>query len=217
MAAARYITYCMALAFALVFGQATWHLYQESASLNVVPPPSPASPVLPTELPSQLTILPADPVQGSSTAKVTIVEFSDFQCPYCAQVAPILASAVTQSQGRVRLVWKDFPLPTHPEAEAAAEAAQCAGQQGKFWQYHDQLFQNQSTLGPSLYTSLAASLGLATDQFQLCLTQHQLEPFIQRNVAEATAIGINATPSLVIGGQLYSGTFTADQLAQYIQ
>jgi len=215
MQVARYSSRLITLAIVLVFGFAAWQLYQQSVSLSTAP--APVSTSGPTKLPGQLTILPADPVRGSSAAVVTLIEFSDFQCPYCAQVAPILASVVAQSGGRVRLVWKDFPLPVHAEALPAAEAAQCAAQQGKFWEYHDQLFQNQDKLGAAFYQVLGTQLGLAAEPFQRCLTQHELKPFIERNVAEGSAIGIDATPSLVIGNQVHRGVFTAEELAQFIK
>ncbi len=215
MFAARYSSRLVALAIALVFGVAVWRLYQQSVSLNVSP--APLEQAGPAKQPAQVTILPADPVRGARAAPVTMIEFSDFQCPYCAETAPLLSNAVAQAKGRLRLVWKDFPLPTHAEAEPAAEAAQCAGRQGKFWEYHDQLFQNQGQLGADLYRRLGVELGLAMEPFQRCLTQHELKPFIERNMAEAASVGIDATPTLVVGNQVRRGTFTAEELAQFIQ
>ena len=215
MVVARYISRIIFLCLVLVLGAAIWTLYKQTISLNYRPT-IPES-VGPTKAPSQLTVLPADPVRGASTAPVTLIEFSDFQCSYCAQVAPILGQVVAASQGRVRLVWKDFPLPDHNQALPAAEAAQCAGRQGKFWEYHDKLFERQAELGPGLYQALATEVGLATEPFQQCLAQHELKPFIERNVSEGAAIGVDATPFLVWGDKIYRGTFTSEELTQFLQ
>ncbi len=205
----------MLLGVAVVLVVAVWQLRRESARLSYQPAPSEQA--QPTKLPSQVTVLPADPVRGAATAPQTVVLFSDFQCPYCAEVAPILAQAVAQNGGRWKLVWKDFPLPSHPEALAAAEAAQCAGSQGRFWEYHDQLFQRQATLGPQLYQALALELNLSPEPFQRCLAQHTFKPFIEHSLAEGAAIGVDATPFLVVGSKVYRGTFTAEELAQFLE
>ena len=86
------------------------------------------------------------PSPGGASASVEIIEFSDFQCPYCQSVAPVLKQLMAKYGDRVKLVWKDFPLPNHPDARPAAEAALCANDQGKFWAYHDKLFDNQSEM-----------------------------------------------------------------------
>lgn len=203
------------IGLAAVVGVAWWQLQRDNAAL-MTQPPAPTA-VTNTLSPSQVQILPSDPSRGSAAAAVTVVEFSDFQCPYCAQLAPELAQVMANHPTDVRLVWKDLPLPQHDQAASAAEAAQCAGLQGKFWNYHDGLFQQQSSLGPALYQQLAVQLGLASSSFSLCLSQHQTLPLIQRNAAMAAAAGVDGTPYLIMNGQAYNGALTADALEQAIQ
>jgi protein-disulfide isomerase len=114
-------------------------------------------------------------------------------------------------------VWKDFPLPSHAEAFAAAEAAQCAGSQGRFWEFHDKLFARQAELGPALYQSLGVELGLSAEPFDRCRSQHTFKSLIEHNLAEGAAIGVDSTPFLVVGNKVYRGTFTADELQAFLQ
>lgn len=158
-----------------------------------------------------------DPTLGAPGAPVTLVLFSDFECPFCAQVAPILRAAAAARPQQVRLVWKDFPLPQHAQAAAAAEAAQCAGVQGKFWEYHDLLFQTQANLDDATYQAIATQLGLDAARFTMCRTNHDRQPLTKQNIAEGTAAGVDATPYLFANGTAWSGAFTADELEQVIQ
>lgn len=109
-----------------------------------------------------------DPVLGATDAKVTIIEFSDFECPYCRRVQPTLKRLLKEYEGQVRLVFRDFPLSFHKNAQKAAEAAQCAGDQEKFWPYHDKLFE-QTALSPSDLKKYAGELELNMDTFNTCL------------------------------------------------
>jgi len=163
--------------------------------------------------PDKVTIFPADPVRGvRSGASVTIVQFSDFECPYCAQMAPLLKQFVEQNQDRVSLVWKDFPLPDHINALSAAQAAQCAALQNKFWEYHDELYANQSSLGDTLYEKVANNLNLDMPKFITCRGQGQALPLIQRNMQEGQAVGVDGTPYYIINGRVHSGILTQTEL-----
>ena len=165
-----------------------------------------------TKLPSQVSIFPSDPVLGTAEAKVNIIEFGDFECIYCAEVAVTIKKVINENPGKIRLVWKDFPIPSHTNAQAAAEAAQCAARQGKFWQYHDVLFQNQSNLNEANYLSLAGQVGLNYEKFNQCLKNHETLPLVQNNFAEGQAIGVDGTPYFIINGEVFSGILTEDQL-----
>ncbi|MDZ4230140.1 MAG: thioredoxin domain-containing protein [Candidatus Veblenbacteria bacterium] len=204
------------VAIVLVLAAAVWNT---TARLPRQPvsqtPPVTSLPV--TKLPGQVSIFPTDPVRGETGASVTVVEFGDFECPYCAETAVTVEKVISQSGGKLKLVWKDFPLPSHSQAQAAAEAAQCAQRQGKFWEYHDALFSKQDSLNSTTYLSLAGELGLDFDNFSRCLSSHETLPLIERNLAEGTAIGVDGTPFFVINGQAVSGVLTEDQLRSLVE
>jgi protein-disulfide isomerase len=146
------------------------------------------------------------PARGPESAKVTIVEFSDFQCPFCQRVAPTLKRLRETYGDKVRIVWKDFPLTQiHPQAFAAGEAAHCAGEQGKFWEYHDRLFANQQALQPANLKQYAADLQLDTAQFNACLDSSKYGERVSAGVSQGSRLGVNSTPSLYINGRLLSG------------
>ncbi|MFZ5390678.1 MAG: DsbA family protein [Patescibacteria group bacterium] len=163
--------------------------------------------------PQDVIIFPADPVRGiRNGAKLTIVQFSDFSCSYCAQMAGLLKVWVEQNKDRVSLVWKDFPLAEHEQSLPAAKAAQCASLQGKFWEYHDKLFAAQSNLGDFLYESTANDLKLDMPKFLTCLSGNETLPLIKRNMTEGQAVGLDGTPYYIINGRVHSGILTEEDL-----
>ena len=148
-------------------------------------------------------------IQGDGSARVWIVEVSDFQCPYCRMwhdsTYPALVREYVQT-GKARLAYVNFPLPSHRNAWPAAEAAMCSGVQGKFWGMHDKLFDTQSTwaaLGnpTAFFDSLATSAGVDAARMRACVTAHATRPLIQADIDRATAAGINSTPNFIIGDQ----------------
>lgn len=165
-----------------------------------------------TKLPSQVRVFPADPFIGSKDAELTIIEFGDFQCLYCAQSAAIIAKAMNDNPGKIKLIWKDFPLPGSAQAQTAAEAAQCANRQGKFWQYHDALFSHQDNLNSNLYLSIAGEIGLNIEGFNRCLNNRETLPLIQLNIKEGQSIGVDGTPYFIINGEAFSGLITSEQI-----
>lgn len=154
----------------------------------------------------EVAVAKEDPALGSASAPVTIVEFSDFQCPFCQRVSPTLKQ-VRQTYGdKVRIVWKDFPLTQiHPQAFKAGEAAHCAGDQGKYWEFHDRLFANQQALQPDDLKKYAAELGLDAAAFGACLDTGKHGERVRNGVAEGTKLGINSTPTIYINGRMLSG------------
>ena len=149
----------------------------------------------------QLNIAATDMVRGPAQAPVTIVEYSDYQCPYCARVNPTL-DRVRQTYGdRVKIVFKDFPLPIHPEAPKASEAAYCAGDQGKYWEMHDRLFANQQALQVPALKQHAAALGLDTNAFNQCLDSGKHTARVADNVKSGEKLGISSTPTLYVNGR----------------
>jgi protein-disulfide isomerase len=142
-----------------------------------------------------------DPVRGNPAAGVTIIEFSDFQCPFCARVNPTLAKIRETYGDKVRIIFKDFPLPNHPQAPKAAEAAHCAAEQGKFWEMHDVMFANQRALEVPALKQSAAGLGLDTAKFNRCLDSGQYASKVAAGASQGDKLGVNSTPTLYINGR----------------
>ena len=152
--------------------------------------------------------LEGEPFLGDADAPVTVVEYSDYQCSFCrkfwAETLPQLKEGYIAT-GKVTFVFKDFPLKSHPEAQPAALAAACAQEQGKFWEYHDKLFEGQRSLGDEQYATWAEELGLDGDRFASCLSSKKYQDDIQADVQEAAALGILGTPAFVVNGKVLSG------------
>ena len=149
---------------------------------------------------------PADPTIGNKAAPITLIEFADFQCPFCGRVAPTIKKVRETYGDKVRLVWKDFPLTQiHPQAFKAGEAAHCAGDQGKYWEYHDRLFANQQSLMPDDLKKHAADLGLDAAAFAACLDTSKYGERVRDGVAEGTRLGVNSTPMFYVNGRIVSG------------
>ena len=148
----------------------------------------------------------SDPSLGRASAPVTVIEFSDFQCPFCQRVAPTIKRLCDTYGDKVRIVWKDFPLTQiHPQAFKAAEAAHCAGDQGKYWEYHDRLFANQQQLLPEDLKKHAADIGLDGAAFNACLDTSKYGERVRDGVAQGQRLGVNSTPTIYINGRMLSG------------
>jgi len=148
----------------------------------------------------------SNPSLGSASAPVTLIEFSDYQCPYCQRVEPTLKRLRAVYGDKLRIVWKDFPLTQiHPQAVKASEAAHCAGDQGKYWELHDVLFAKQQQLQPDDLKRHALELGLDTAKFNQCLDSSKYGERVSEGVAEGGALGVNSTPTIFINGRRLSG------------
>jgi protein-disulfide isomerase len=141
------------------------------------------------------------PTKGSANASVTIVEFTDFECPSCARQHPVLDRIVTEFGDRVRLVVRDFPLSQHANAHKAAEAAEAAREQGKYWEYATVLFRNQSALSSDKLKQYATELGLDRARFDASLDGGKFADKVQRDIVDGRKLGINGTPTLYINGK----------------
>lgn len=148
-------------------------------------------------------IIANSPTTGTISAKTILIEFSDFQCPYCAEAHKKLQELLPKYQHELKLVYKHLPLPSHPEAMPAAKAAWAANEQGKFWQYHDALFSNQKQLGENLYLDIAKKLNLDMEKFNS--DRLLAESAIQQDMQLAQKLGIPGTPFFVMNGKNYSG------------
>lgn len=161
--------------------------------------------ILPEPIPPTLKISEDGPaIGGPKNAAVTIIEFSDFQCPYCKQASSTVKQVLKSYGDKVRLVFKHLPLPIHPEAFRAAQASVCAGEQGKFWEYHDGLFGSDSLSGEAL-TRLAANLGLDTKEFSACLDSETSRAAVAKDIRESRKADIQATPTFIVNGKLLKG------------
>lgn len=147
------------------------------------------------------------PAKGSDKAAVTIVEFSDFACPYCFQVQDTLKQVLERYARDVRLVFKHLPLEGHRESLPAARAAYCAGEQDRFWQFHDAVFGSRN-LGPARLNELAASLGLGMEKFTACLGAERSRTAVVKDIETARRYRIDSTPSFLINGKLVKGALT---------
>jgi protein-disulfide isomerase len=142
------------------------------------------------------------PVKGNPAAPVTIVEFTDFQCPSCAGVQPTLEKLVAEYGDRVRLVVRDFPLDQHEFAAKAAEAAEAARAQGKYWEYAGMLFTNQQALSVDKLKEYATQAGLDRQKFDAALDSGQMADKVQRDLMDGIRLGVNSTPSFFINGRV---------------
>jgi protein-disulfide isomerase len=148
-----------------------------------------------------------DPAKGDKNAPVTIVEFSDYQCPFCQrfvqQTLPLINERYVKT-GKVRLVFRDYPLPFHQYAQKAAEASECADEQGKFWEMHDKLF-STSELGIDTLKNFAKEIGLDTTKFNSCLDSGKYASEVQKDMTDGSKYGVRGTPAFLINGVLVSG------------
>ena len=152
-----------------------------------------------------IPITSEDPVRGPKNAPVTIVEFTDFQCPYCARVQPVLTKLFKKYPGTIRLVYKNTPLPFHPYAKAAAEVALCAGKQGKFWQMYDWLYGHQQELSKDWIPEAVKATGVDQKTLKVCINSHVELKKIDQDLKLSHEVGVNATPSFFINGRMVRG------------
>ncbi len=179
-----------------------------------------------SDLASQIESLPRhevpidadDPVLGAADAPITIIEFADFQCPYCQQhVLETYPRLVADYGDQIRFVYKDFPISSiHPDAFPAALAAQCALEQNAFWEYHDLLFSGRLGLGRDSYLAYAGDLGLDVNEFTACLDEERYAEAVQADYNFAVELGISSTPTFIINGIALVGAQPYSVFAQII-
>src|SRR5712691_2465349 len=156
-------------------------------------------------------------LRGDPKAPVVIVEFSDFQCPYCQSVEPTLKKLLAKYEGRVSLVYRDLPLrEIHPQAQLAAEASRCAGEQGKFWEYHDSLFENQDKLNREGLLQQARKLKFDEKQFDSCLSSGKYKPQIEQERQLGLEAGVTGTPGFFINENLLTGNLPQESFEKFI-
>jgi len=140
-------------------------------------------------------------IRGNKNAPITLVEYSDFECPFCSRFLPSVEQVLEKYPNDVRVVYRHFPLRSiHPEAANAANASECAAEQGKFWEYHDELFARQATLGTATYSQIAKDLGLKTAQFDDCVSTQKYASVVQADEASSQQAGAQGTPYSILVG-----------------
>ncbi len=160
---------------------------------------------------------PTGPARGPANAPVTIVEFSDFQCPFCGRLEPELQHLLKAYPSRIRLVYRNLPLESlHPNAMSAAQAGVCAGQQGKFWQMHDLMFAEQNALTVPALKDKAKRIGLNTQQFDQCLDSGATLPAIKADLDAAKQLGLSTTPTTFVNGRFIDGAVSYADLTALV-
>jgi protein-disulfide isomerase len=171
---------------------------------EISPPPPPVTPAAapPRAIPDWRSFVKGDRI-GPADSRVTIVEFSDFQCPYCKTMAARLKALRERHPNDVAIVYRHFPLSYHPHAKPAARASWCAGRQGRFEAYHDALFAHQDSLGAIPWTLLASRAGVPDSAgFARCMANAEPVAEIEQDIAEAGRLGVSGTPTLLVNDQL---------------
>lgn len=184
------------------------------------PSPSPVAPAEPTNVTVQ--IKDNDHIRGKEDARLTIVEFSDFQCPFCERFYPTMKRVVDEYKDDVRLVYRHFPLDSiHPNARPAAEAAECASEQGKFWEYHDYLFENQNqfsagVVGTNVWITFAKAVGLNESKFTDCVNKRKYKDRVEEDYQTGLSAGSRGTPYTIIGTTPISGALPYESIKQAV-
>lgn len=180
---------------------------------NTTAQPSAAAPTV-----ADIEIKDTDYIRGNKDAKVTLVEYSDFECPFCASVKPTIDQILDTYGDDVRLIYRHYPLSFHPQAQKAAEASECAAEQDKFWEMHDKLFeQNEAgTMSVASFKTAAGELGLDQADFDDCLDSGKYAQKVKDDMTEGTSYGVQGTPATFVNGTLVSGAVPFAQFASVI-
>ncbi len=152
---------------------------------------------------------------GGPNAPVTIIEFSDYECPFCKRAEPTVEQVMDAYGDKVRLVYRDYPLPMHEHARLASQAAHCANAQGKFWEYHKKLFTSDD-LSKEKLEAMATEVGLDKAKFDACLEKQEFKAAIDKDIADGTAAGVNGTPAFFINGRSLSGAQPFEKFKEII-
>ena len=158
------------------------------------------------------------PVRGAANAPVTIVEFSDFHCPFCKRVLPTLKEIEAKYGDKVKLAFRDYPIDQlHPGARKAHEAARCAHEQGRFWAYHDVLFDKAPRASLDDLKAYAREVGLDLPKFDQCVTSGKHKEVVQKDIDEGARLGVSGTPAFFINGELLSGAQPLESFVRVVE
>jgi protein-disulfide isomerase len=187
----------------------------KTAKTDVGGAPSPSAGEPPAGPPKKVDVGSA-PVRGPKNAPITVVLFSDFQCPFCSRVEPSISELEKAYPGKVRVAWKNFPLSFHSNAKPAAEAALAANEQGKFWEMHDILFKNQQALSAADLEKYAKDIGLDMGKFKAAIDSHKFAAQIDADTKQGSDLGVSGTPAAFVNGQLISGAQPVDAFKKIV-
>lgn len=162
------------------------------------------------------TVSAWNPQKGPSDAAVTIIEYTDFQCPYCTRGARTLHEVKDKYGDKIRVVFKNLPLQMHPQARPAAKAALAAHRQGKFWEYHDLLFKNSRNLNEDNFVKMAQTLGLDMEKFNSDRNSKEIADQVQADMDQAKKLGLTGTPNFLVNGVKIKGAYPADHFSKVI-
>lgn len=217
-------TVCLALLLGLLLSGKSLGATSANAATNgqvaVAPSPTP-SPEAPA--PAAGPVKPVDEktdyIRGNKNAKVTLIEYSDYECPFCLRHEATMAQALKDFPNDVRIVYRNFPLSFHPQAQKAAEAAECAGRQGKFWEMHDEIFKANSagTMSVEKWKEVAGSLKLDVAKFNKCLDGGEASAKVAQDEDEGASAGVAGTPGTFVNGELVEGAVPYAQFKQQIE
>ena len=168
------------------------------------------------EPPRQVVTKANRPSKGPVDAPIEMIEFSDFQCPFCLRAFPTVAQLLEIYGDRIHLVYRHYPLTNHPDARPAAEASQCAAEQGKFWEYHDALFGDPSRLSDQDLKQRAAQLGLDASKFNACVDTHKYKADVDTDIRAGDEVGVSGTPAFFINGRVLSGAMPLEDFKRLI-
>jgi protein-disulfide isomerase len=165
---------------------------------------------------AEVAISENTPSRGPATAPIVMVEYTDYQCPYCARVQPTIAALMERYDGQIRHVFKNLPLPIHSQAQLAGEAALCAQDQGKYWDFHDWLFANQRSMNLDSMVAQAGEMGMDADLFAACVNSQTYQSQVDADMKEARGFGITGTPGFMINGRVLTGAQPIDAFEKVI-
>jgi protein-disulfide isomerase len=210
----------LAFVAGLAFGYVFWGRNNASTSPQAQQAAAEQPVVVPTEAQVTRYDVPVDddPALGPADAPITIIEFSDYECPYCQKwQAETMPKLLAGYGGKIRFIYRDFPLyGSHANAASAAEAANCAGDQGKYFEFHDKLFSGAYSLGQAAYEKYAAEINLDIDQYKSCLTSRQYQKEVESDYQFAAELGIRSTPTFFINGLAVIGAQPYEVFQQII-
>lgn len=181
------------------------------------PPAGAESQARPAEPRRAIEVHPDDPSLGPADAPVTVVQFADFECPFCRRMSETLRQLRQRYGTRLRIVWKDYPLTRiHPRAVQAAQAARCANEQGRFWDYHDRVFV-MGTLDLPTLKQAAVDVALDVPRFVACVDSAKYAALVERGLNQAVSLGLTSTPTTFVNGRMITGAQPYDVFARLVE